>query len=201
MHIYIHRDGRQLGPYSVDDAKRSLASGDLRPEDLAWHEGAADWQPLAQVLTFSPEAPPTPVAAPAPAVAPAANRDWIPPRRSTAPASLGVTIVPGYRTEADIVGNALERPNPPASTAVPGNVMGPARKRSRSNAMSSPLRSIGARNMTIGGLICVVGLGVTVFSYLAAAESPGGGTYFVAWGAVVFGGIQFIRGAIQFGKA
>ena len=47
-------------------------------------------------------------------------------------------------------------------------------------------------DMVVGGLWCVGGIVVTVLSYQAVAEK--GGSYFVAWGAVLFGGIQFLKG-------
>lgn len=53
----------------------------------------------------------------------------------------------------------------------------------------------GNASMWIGGIICLVGIVVTVGSFLAAGE--GGGRYYIAWGAIVFGGIQFFRGLSQ----
>ncbi|MCW0218846.1 MAG: hypothetical protein OJI67_11040 [Prosthecobacter sp.] len=50
------------------------------------------------------------------------------------------------------------------------------------------------RDMTVGGLWFFGGLAVTVFTYLSSA---GGGTYVVAWGAILFGGIQFFRGVLS----
>ncbi|HYH05212.1 MAG TPA: hypothetical protein VEC37_19140 [Bacillota bacterium] len=47
------------------------------------------------------------------------------------------------------------------------------------------------KDMIFGGLWCVGGLIVTVLTYSAAS---GGGRYVVAWGAILFGGIQFFRG-------
>jgi hypothetical protein len=52
------------------------------------------------------------------------------------------------------------------------------------------------RNMAIGAVICVVGILITAGTYSAA--SPGG-HYVVAWGAIVFGGIQFLKGLFQLG--
>lgn len=52
----------------------------------------------------------------------------------------------------------------------------------------------GRANMIIGGLICVVGLIVTLGTYNIA--SPGG-HFIVAWGAIVFGAIQFFRGVSE----
>ena len=49
------------------------------------------------------------------------------------------------------------------------------------------------RNMFVGGLWCVGGIVVTALTYSAAS---GGGSYVVAWGAIVFGGIQFCRGLL-----
>ena len=57
----------------------------------------------------------------------------------------------------------------------------------------------GLRNMAIGGVICLIGILVTVGTYSAAASSRGGGHYVVAWGAILFGGIQFLKGLIQLG--
>ncbi len=55
-------------------------------------------------------------------------------------------------------------------------------------------RDAAMRNMAIGGVICVIGLVVSIGSYQAAASSPSGGSYVVAWGAVIFGGFQFLKG-------
>ena len=45
--------------------------------------------------------------------------------------------------------------------------------------------------MLHGALWCGGGILVTGITYLAAS---GGGTYFLAWGAIVFGAIQFFHG-------
>ncbi|MEA2871485.1 MAG: molecular chaperone DnaJ [Hyphomicrobiales bacterium] len=55
--------------------------------------------------------------------------------------------------------------------------------------MSAP----GLNNMMIGGAICVVGLIVTVVS-----ASSGGNRFVFAWGAILFGGFQLVRGLIAF---
>lgn len=49
--------------------------------------------------------------------------------------------------------------------------------------------------MLIGAGFFVVGLIVTIASYSSAS---GGGTYYLCWGAIIFGAIQFIQGLIQF---
>lgn len=55
----------------------------------------------------------------------------------------------------------------------------------------------GKKNMLYGLLWCVGGAIVTAVTYQMAASSPSGGRYVVAWGAIVFGAIQFLRGAAQ----
>lgn len=62
-------------------------------------------------------------------------------------------------------------------------------------AVTEANKEAGTRNMLIGGLICAVGLIVTIATYSAA--SSGGGQYVVAWGAIVFGAIRFFRGLGQ----
>jgi hypothetical protein len=55
-------------------------------------------------------------------------------------------------------------------------------------------REAGTKNIVIGALWCVGGIVVTAATYQMAS---GGGTYVVAWGAILFGGIQSLRGLCQ----
>jgi hypothetical protein len=57
-------------------------------------------------------------------------------------------------------------------------------------------REAGQKNMLLGALWCIGGTVVTVVSYSAASDS-GGGRYIIAWGAIIFGAIQFFRGLSQ----
>ncbi len=66
--IYIARDGTQSGPFSVEQINQMLATGQLRPADLAWWEGCADWVPVlkadgVQLPDALPEAAPVHAAA------------------------------------------------------------------------------------------------------------------------------------------
>ena len=63
-------------------------------------------------------------------------------------------------------------------------------------AKAKALKDAGRKNMLYGALWCIGGVVVTALSYQAAANA-GGGKYVLAWGAIVFGGIQFFRGMIQ----
>lgn len=60
-----------------------------------------------------------------------------------------------------------------------------------SELKSKALREAGQKDMLYGALWCIGGIVVTVATMSAAS---GGGTYVVAWGAIVFGAIQFFRG-------
>jgi hypothetical protein len=53
------------------------------------------------------------------------------------------------------------------------------------------------KNMVVGAVCCIIGIVVTVGTYLNAASSPTGGRYIIAWGAMLFGGIMFLRGVFQ----
>ena len=46
-------------------------------------------------------------------------------------------------------------------------------------------------SMIVGGALCVIGFVVTAVTYWTATP---GGIYFIAWGAVLFGAIRFVRG-------
>lgn len=64
---------------------------------------------------------------------------------------------------------------------------------------SSAMRSSGLKNMGIGALFCIGGIVATAVTYGMASES--GGTYIIAWGPAIFGGIQFFRGLFQLATA
>ena len=64
-------------------------------------------------------------------------------------------------------------------------------------------RALGPVHVTLLGVGAIIGAGiyttigtaVTVGSYSSAT---GGGRYVIAWGAIVFGAAQFIRGIVQY---
>ena len=56
-------------------------------------------------------------------------------------------------------------------------------------------KKTGLNNMLVGGGFFVAGLVFTIATYSAAS---GGGTYYLCWGAIIFGLIQFIQGLIQY---
>lgn len=63
---------------------------------------------------------------------------------------------------------------------------------SQSSQTESPGRHI--RRMIFGLLWTIGGIVVTVGTYLSAAQNPNGGRYFIAWGAILFGVLDFFVG-------
>jgi uncharacterized protein YgiM (DUF1202 family) len=59
-----------------------------------------------------------------------------------------------------------------------------------------PTRASAKRNMVVGALWCVGGIVLTTVTYSSVAGN--GGTYFVAWGPVIFGGWQLLKGIRQY---
>jgi len=68
--------------------------------------------------------------------------------------------------------------------------------RTRLRVVQQKSKALARKNMLSGALWCIGGIIVTVATYGAA--SSGGGTYFVAWGAIAYGAIQFITGIYQY---
>lgn len=63
MALLINKDGKQLGPYSLDEARALVLSGTLSADDWAWPDGAKDWVMLKDVPGFVASKPPPPVGA------------------------------------------------------------------------------------------------------------------------------------------
>jgi hypothetical protein len=90
---YIARDGKQHGPLSDVEMRTFVAQGHLRPTDLIWRPGFADWRPAPAVFPFpAPDAAP-----PAPAFnpPPAAKQQPAPARTATS-SSFGATEQRSY---------------------------------------------------------------------------------------------------------
>ncbi len=51
MEIFVNKDGRQHGPYTLDQVRDFVANGTFAYADLCWHEGVADWQPISSVIS------------------------------------------------------------------------------------------------------------------------------------------------------
>jgi hypothetical protein len=62
MNYQVSRDGQMYGPYTLEDLRRYLESGNVLLTDLAKSEDMPDWLPVAQILGMTNTA--TPVYAP-----------------------------------------------------------------------------------------------------------------------------------------
>ncbi len=53
------RDGKQTGPIGVESLRRMIGSGEIKPSDLVWREGMADWKAVSTLteLAAEPAAP------------------------------------------------------------------------------------------------------------------------------------------------
>lgn len=65
MQYHIAKNGEKTGPLDHEEVYRRLVSGELKGDDLGWHEGLAEWQPLSQLV---PPAPSSQLPPPAPGV-------------------------------------------------------------------------------------------------------------------------------------
>jgi len=59
-------------------------------------------------------------------------------------------------------------------------------------------RTVREKRILYGAIWCTGGVLVTLITYISAVER-GGGTYVVAWGAILFGVFQLIRGLTNTG--
>jgi uncharacterized RDD family membrane protein YckC/type II secretory pathway pseudopilin PulG len=110
MEIRIHRDGSDFGPYSLEELRQYLASGQIIPTDLAWYQGAPDWMPVTQVPGLNPQPVAPPMAAPQmPPAMPPMGPPGMPPMGATPampamPPMMGMPSMPmggsGYVTYA-----------------------------------------------------------------------------------------------------
>ena len=55
---YIAREGKQHGPLSDVEMRTFVAQGHLKPTDLIWRPGFADWRPAPAVFPFQQPEPP-----------------------------------------------------------------------------------------------------------------------------------------------
>lgn len=57
MQVYVHKGGKQLGPFGIDQVRQCLETGEFTPQDQAYYEGAGGWIPLTDVPGFAEKAP------------------------------------------------------------------------------------------------------------------------------------------------
>jgi hypothetical protein len=62
--IHISRDGQNFGPYSLEQTRHYVQSGQILPTDFAWYEGAQAWAPVSNIPELAvglPTPPPMPM--------------------------------------------------------------------------------------------------------------------------------------------
>ena len=168
MEIHIARNGKQSGPFSVEEVRRQLATGHLFPSDLAWTPGSTDWKPLSsfpEVATLQPQ--------PGAAVSPlrALNRNR--------PMGSGVAPTEAPRTSgaavASLILGILSMTIMPFLANIPGIICGHV---ARSNIRNSDGSLIGDGIATAGLVMSYIGLafwvliGLVILPILAGIALP-----------------------------
>lgn len=57
MQYHVAQNGEKSGPFEKEEVYRRLVAGELKPTDLGWHEGLAEWEPLSKLIP-PPQPPP-----------------------------------------------------------------------------------------------------------------------------------------------
>ena len=57
MGIHVSKDGQQYGPYSLEELKTYLESGQFAANDFGLSEGGTEWQQLGEMLSTTEEGP------------------------------------------------------------------------------------------------------------------------------------------------
>jgi membrane protein YdbS with pleckstrin-like domain len=75
MSLVINKDGKQLGPYSLEQARALVLSGKIEADDWAWPDGATEWVQLKDVPGFATTKSSAPTQPPAAAAVSAAEEE------------------------------------------------------------------------------------------------------------------------------
>jgi hypothetical protein len=94
MLYHVTRNGQNYGPYTIDELRRYVASGNVHPSDLAKSDAMVEWAPVAQILGAA-EGPPIAPGYPAPAGYPTATVAAYPDAPNL---SWGVVLLIGFFT-------------------------------------------------------------------------------------------------------
>jgi len=168
MQLYITRNGQQFGPYSIEEVRNHLSSGEMMSTDLAWHHGAADWMPLTQVLAKVSSTPPSSKAAPAQA----SNRAWVPPRRDgSSPSPVMPGQVSGNAPPTKIspgIAPGFDTPRQQSSS----DVTNKSRRKQRSSSSEYYGRPLSIT--VIGVVLCILGTicGLDTFYTISTSHEP-----------------------------
>jgi len=103
-------------------------------------------------------------------------------------------LAAGQRKESIVKGLVKQNWQEPAAVQFVTELEHKLKELQQSPEWRREMASKKARHMLYGVLWAVGGTIFTAVTYQKAASSPSGGTYFVAWGAIVFGLFDFFRG-------
>jgi hypothetical protein len=101
---FVERNGKSLGPLTIDQVKQEIANHGIEPGTLIWRPGDAGWRPAKEVVEIEP------LLAALPPPLPSPTRDWnkfvLGTWQWTATPSAGVTqnFVVQYRADGTVVG-------------------------------------------------------------------------------------------------
>ncbi|MDZ4816196.1 MAG: DUF4339 domain-containing protein [Verrucomicrobiota bacterium] len=57
MNFFVAKNQQRHGPYTEDEVRSRIMSGQFAKSDAGWHEGQVDWKPLSQLLVYLPDGP------------------------------------------------------------------------------------------------------------------------------------------------
>ncbi|SVE23849.1 uncharacterized protein METZ01_LOCUS476703, partial [marine metagenome] len=57
MKIYINREGKNSGPYSIGEVQGLIRKGEVHEDDMAWMEGMLDWTTVKAIIPDKPSVP------------------------------------------------------------------------------------------------------------------------------------------------
>lgn len=55
MKISVLKDGQDIGSFDETDIQQKIANGQISSDDLGWHQGMTDWQPLSSLIKDNSE--------------------------------------------------------------------------------------------------------------------------------------------------
>ncbi len=188
MLIYIHRDGQTFGPYSVEQVRESVASGDIKASDLACVEGGTEWIPLGELPGISS----------ATLAKPPAQPDWVPQRRSDRSA---LPVNQPVQKQAFVAAKpAKPKPSPePIWSSASDPEDAPRKKKTLSPIEERRRRQkeMGKQLMVFGALAFIPGAGASLLTFFMAVGA-GGGIFIVFFGLITTGAILFVAGYKQY---
>lgn len=182
---YLARDGSQFGPLADSELRKLVELGHLKPDDLLWRDGMAEWQPAATLFR-----PPAPVMQPPMPQVPVAPVSVPSPAPTAGPLPGPHPVAQSARTESDV---RTQLPSPRRDPG-PSAHAGRAPSQERPLASSTTIRQVagggrsGSRRVvalvcTLIGVMVVLGVGwfgrasfIKTSASIISPQTPSDGT-------------------------